>query len=228
MHLFWDLPSSDLVEVRATIEVLEPPPPNRLVFWALQANFTDERGQLGAGHFGLQHHPEYPGRCAINWGGYYSQASGRSGELPGSALAAPSALSNANTCNFSWQSGVPYTYRIHRAPEQGWRGSVIEADGTETVVRDLYGDGHRLSNPMVWTESFANCDDPTSTVRWSSFVGIESNGAIVSPRSVRVNYQKEADGGCSNTSIEPAGNGFVQRTNAVRSHASGSRLAVAS
>lgn len=228
MHLFWDLPSTDLVEVRATIEVLDPPPASRLVFWALQASFTDARGQLGAGHFGLQHHPQYPDRCAVNWGGYYSKASGRSGELPGSALAAPSALSNANTCNFSWRVGVPYTYRISRSPERGWRGSIISPDGDETVVRDLHSDGDRLSSPMVWTESFAHCDDAGSSVRWSNFVGIESSGASVAPRSVRVNYQKESDGGCSNTSIEPMDNGFVQRTNAARQHMTGTRLAIGS
>ena len=226
MHLFWDLPSNDLVEVRATIEVLTPPPPNRLVFWALQASFNDRRGQLGAGHFGLQHHPEYPERCAINWGGYFSQASGRSGELPGSPLAAPSALSNPNTCNFHWDIGAPYTYRIARSPEQGWRGSVIAPNGGETVIRDLHSEGDRLTSPMVWTESFAHCDDPASSVRWSKFVGVESDGTPVSPRTVRINFQKEHDGGCSNTSIEPLGDGFVQRTNTARVHASGTRLAV--
>lgn len=225
MHLFWDLPVANLVEVRATIEILEPPPPNRLVFWALQASFADRRGALGAGHFGLQHHPEYPERCAINWGGYFSQASGRSGELPGSALAAPSALGNANTCNFSWTVGQTYTYRISRSPESGWRGSVIDSVGVETVIRDLHSEGDRLVSPMVWTESFADCDEQSSAVRWSSLVGYEADGTAIHPTSVRANYQRESDGGCSNTSIEQDTIGVVQRTNSQRSIAQGTRLA---
>lgn len=235
MHLFWTMPTerSDdpVVAAEVTIEVVAPPPAGRLCFWALQASFTDGRTALGAGHLGLQHHPDYPDRCAVNWGGYHDAASGRTGELPGSALGAPSSLSNPNTCNFRWGVGRPYRYRIAPSPDGGWRGSIADADGVEFIIRDLDCGGDRLTGLMVWTESFARCDDPVSAVRWSDLRAITASGRTVRPAAVRVNYQRVADGGCSNTTVELAdaaegGPVIEQRTNSTRVIAQGTVVAL--
>jgi hypothetical protein len=73
-HLFWDVAPKPLIEVAATIEVIEPPTVDKLYFWALQANFQDGRdghARRGGAHFGLQYHPAHPGGGAVNWGGYH-------------------------------------------------------------------------------------------------------------------------------------------------------------
>ena len=88
LHLWWLL-DGPLVEVAVTVEVVVPPPGDRLVFWALQAGFTDGRRPLGAGHLGLQAHPGHPGGTAVNWGGYRAPALG-GGELTGSESPLPS------------------------------------------------------------------------------------------------------------------------------------------
>ena len=76
---------------------------------------------------------------------------------------------------------------------------------------------------MVWSEVFARCDDPSVPVRWSNFsarTAVES----VAPRSVSVNYQSYADGGCTNTDVGVDDVGIVQVTNAERTTAQGARL----
>ncbi len=230
MHLFWSMPerTSDLIDVRATIEVLEPPPSGRLVFWALQVSFMNGSRAMGAGHFGLQHHPAYPSGGAVNWGGYHSPTSGRSGELDGSPLTAPSALANANTCNFEWHVGLPYTYRIALVRAGVWRGWIIDPVGVPIHVRDLHCEGTSLARPMVWTESFADCDNPSCAVRWSGLEARDFDGNVFQPDEVTVNYQREDDGGCSNTSASVERHGIVQRTNTDRSVPQGDRLPVLS
>ena len=89
-HLFWDVPPESLREVSVTIEVIEPPTVDKLYFWALQASVEGAGGlRFGGAHFGLQHHPSYPGAGAVNWGGYRDGG----GELDGSTSPLPSAFS---------------------------------------------------------------------------------------------------------------------------------------
>jgi hypothetical protein len=203
------------VAVEATLEVVEPPVVNRLYFWALQAGFSEGTRRTGAGHLGLQHHPRHPGGTAVNWGGY--RAGG--GLLDGSESALPSARNNPNTRDFDWRPRVAYRLSITPSPDRpgAWRGAVTDlATGGATVVRDLYGGGDRLIDPVVWSEVFADCDHPSAAVRWSALSAITAAGERLAPRAVRVGYQSHADGGCDNTTVEPDGSGFIQRTTSDR------------
>ena len=224
-HLFWDVPPVPLHEVRATIEVIEPPRVDMLYFWALQVDVSDRGNRRGGAHFGLQYHPSYPGAGAVNWGGYHRGG----GELSGSTSDLPSTLDNVNTRDYRWESGRAYRYRVYPSPEQGWRGSITDlTTGVETVVRDLHLEGDELTRPMVWTECFAHCEHPAAAVRWSDLGARTADGEWFEVTDVRINYQSHADGGCSNTnsSIEAidGGQGFVQRTGTPRQADTGARL----
>lgn len=215
-HLWWLL-DEHLVEVAVTLEVLEPPPGDRLVFWALQAGFSDGGRSLGAGHLGLQVHPRHPGGTAANWGGYRSAALG-GGELDGTESPLPSALRNRNTRDFPWSPRQPYRLRIRRSPGgDGWIGSVTDlATDRHTDLRRLHAGGDRLEHVVVWTEDFSRCDAPSAVVRWSDFEGVDPAGRRVVPTGVKVGYQSERAGGCSNTTARPDGDGVLQVTNTPR------------
>lgn len=206
----WDGRPPELVEVSATLTVVQPPTVDRLHFWALQASFVEGAGPAprhGGGHAGLQWHPRHPGRTAVNWGGY--GADGR--ELGGSISPLPSALGNPNTRDLHWEAGRPYRLAIHRGIE-GWAASV---DGM--VVRELHVGGDRLADILVWSEVFARCDDPSSAVRWSDLSATTVDGGVVRPVAVQTRYQSVPDGGCSTTSSDPDGTGaVVQRTGVAR------------
>ncbi|MCU1458230.1 MAG: hypothetical protein JWL73_2322 [Actinomycetia bacterium] len=204
-HAFWHLPpgAGPLAEVSATLEVLGRPAHDRLVFWALQASFTERSAARGAGHLGLQWHPQHPGSTAANWGGYDERGS----ELRGSTSVRPSALGNANTRDYPWEAGRPYRLSISRASD-GWVGSI---DGEP--LRVLHAGGDALSAPMVWSEVFADCDAASTTIRWSALEAVTLAGERVPADGVTVNYQRESDGGCSNTDTAVDDEGHViQRT----------------
>ena len=220
-HLNWDIAPAPLTEVRATIEVVEPPTVDKLYFWALQVSFMGPTGRIGGAHIGLQHHPNYPDSCAVNWGGYVDGA----GQLDGSLSPLPSALNNINTRTCRWYPNQPYVLRVYRSPERGWRGSIVDTTtGEETVIRDLWVDADHLASPVVWSEVFAHCDHPSAAVRWSGLAGVGVDGAVHEVRSVRLNYQTHADGGCANTNTSLEGDGFVQRTNTERITQTGQTL----
>jgi hypothetical protein len=215
--------------VSATLEVRLAPTVPRLYFWALQASFVEAGRQGGAGHLGLQWHPQYPGSTAVNWGGYRSGG----GELDGSRSLLAGTLGNVNTRDYAWAPGRRYRLAITPAPPElqpgggltAWRGSVTDlATGATTVVRELLAAGSRLGSPMVWSEVFARCDHPTVEVRWSDLEALTPDGRIVRPASVGINYQVHADGGCANTSTAVVDGVAVQRTNVDRHHAQGVHL----
>jgi hypothetical protein len=213
MHLWWDPApgrqsptGATPTTVSAVLEIVDPPQVDRLYFWALQASFVDDRGQRLAGaHLGLQWHPQHPGGTAVNWGGYHD--GGRSGELSGIAPSAlPSATGNVNTRDFAWRPGTPYRLTL----DVDGTGAVTDlTSGERTVVRRLdVGGAHALASPVVWSEVFARCDDPPTTVRWSDL--------DPAPRTTQVTYQSFADGGCTNTRTDVEGGSYLQRTNAER------------
>jgi hypothetical protein len=108
-----------------------------------------------------------------------------------------------------------------------WRGTVTDLEsGSEVVVRDLYSPGHQIMSPMVWSEVFARCEQPTVTVRWSDLAAVTTTGEDVRPHSVRVNYQSRVDGGCDNTSVAIDELGILQSTCARRQVPQGATLPV--
>ena len=212
-----------LREVWVTLSILEPPLVSELYFWALQASFRDGDEVTGGGHLGLQWHPSYPGSTAVNWGGY-----DRSGwELVGSESELPSVLGNPNTRNFEWQAGTGYRLRIFPDRPGWWAGEVTDLSlGATIVIRRLAGGGDHLTLPVVWSEVFAQCDDPGVTALWSAPGGMTVSGEEWSPESYTTTYQQETDGGCSNTDSRPMDGGVGQLTMVERTNASGAHLPV--
>jgi len=218
-HLGWEVPAGDWVAVEATLEVLAAPVVAALFFWALQVSFVDHGRHGGAGHLGLQWYPPHPGSTAVNWGGYGPD--GR--ELSGSPSAVASATGNVNTRDLAWLPGRPNRLRVahgDRAAPAGttsWRGEVTDlVTGSVVIVRDLFAVGDRLSDPVVWSEVFARCDDPGVEVRWSNLRLWSADGEVHEVARVRVNYQTVADGGCVTTDVRVVDGGIVQATGTTR------------
>jgi hypothetical protein len=91
--------------------------------------------------------------------------------------------------------------------------------GHTTHVRDLFIPGEAISNVLVWSEVFARCDDPSTTVRWTDPAAVGTNGRPSRPARAVVNYQSHGDGGCANTNSAPVGApaaGIAQTTNCER------------
>ena len=228
-HLWWELdPPAPLVQVAATLEVLEAPSVPRLYFWALQASFAAGRRSAGGGHLGLQWAGGDPPLRSVNWGGYRAAGDG-GGELGGTASALPSRRHDPNTRDYAWAVGRPYRLRIRRSSDGPglWRGDVTDlVSGSTTVVRDLRCPGRHLVEPVVWSEVFARCDDPSVTVRWSGLEGVTATGRRVAATAVVTSYQPHDRGGCDNTTAAVDGAGWLQRTNTRRHVPPGSRLSL--
>jgi hypothetical protein len=79
---------------------------------------------------------------------------------------------------------------------------------------------------MVWSEVFADCDDPAVAVRWSGLEVVTRSGRRLQIGSVVAQYQNRRDGGCDNTSSGTDGHAFVQETNTVRGSPPGALLRV--
>jgi len=206
------------VECSAVLEVLVPPVVPRLYFWALQVDFSSANRIHGSAHLGLQWNRHHRGSTAINWGGYHPDGS----LLSGSESLLPAIGHDRNTVGFPWAAGHRYTLRIAsggNAPGGGhsWAGSIIDLDsGEATKVRDLHAPGGYLLRPVVWSEVFARCEQPTVAVRWSGLSAVTADGTVVRPAGVLVGYQGEEAGGCSNTTAGVDELGVLQITNAVR------------
>lgn len=226
LHLIWEVPSPErLIGAAVTLEVSDRPDIDDLVFMAMQVSFADPGG--GGAHLGLQHHPGFPGRSAVNWGGYAPGG----GLLSGSPSALASTPDDVNTRDFPWRAGVPYRLDITRGGQDGdgvwaWTGSVTGREGDRTVVRELYSRGSTLRDPIVWVESFAPCDAPSFAVRWSDASVVSVGGATIPVRSMRAAYQSPARGGCTNTTSDTDGPAFSQRTNTDRVTREGFRLSI--
>lgn len=231
LHLRWVLPAGSWVGAEVTLEVVEPPTVAELYFWAMQVDLTDRGRPAGGAHLGLQWYPIHPGSTAVNWGGY--DPAGR--ELAGSTSVLPSRPGNVNTRDFAWVPHRPYRLRVvaHRPTDRSfptaWRGEVDDVvAGTTSVVRDLWAPGDGIGSVLVWSEVFAACDDPTTAVRWSDATLIGADGGRVPVRAADVNYQTLADGGCAVTdsSVDPSGTAWVQRTTTERRTPQGARLSL--
>jgi hypothetical protein len=201
----------ELVEASASLLVPALPSVTRLYFWALQVSFPQGAGA----HLGLQWGADPATRLRhVNWGGY-----GASGaELSGGTSQLPSSFSNPNTRDFDWEPGRSYRLRISRA-DDGWAGWV-----DDVLVRCLMVPADTLHSPVVWSEVFADCDDPAVSVRWSGLEVLTRSRRRIPVDSVTTSYQARQEGGCDNTSSEVAGTAFVQTTNVVRSTPPGASL----
>ena len=216
MHLWWEYPGGfpPLCEVCATLEIPDWPVTPELYFWALQVFFDDANGGVSAAHMGLQYSPAYPNNGAVNWGGY-SQSDGSI--LSGGSLTNPSAQNNPNTMNYLWQPGRKYRYRVYESPvvniPKAWRAEITDlTTGVTTIIRDIYAGGTHMAAPLVWTESFGDCDDPAVCAQWSDLEGtVCGTGAIVTPNAVTAEYQTYAAGGCTNTNSELVAPGVVEQ-----------------
>jgi hypothetical protein len=96
--------------------------------------------------------------------------------------------------------------------------------GAATHVRRLAGGGELLTDLVVWSEVFADCDAPPVAVRWSRPRALLPDGRIVSPSGYECRYQRFEQGGCTNSDSRVDDDGVVQITNTERSNPSGSRL----
>ena len=204
-----------------TVEVVTPPVVDDLYFWALQVAFPG----AGAAHLGLQWNHRHPGFGAANWGGYAADGS----LLAGTESPLPSTPADPNTRDYPWERERAYRLRVHRVDEGAWRGEVTDlTTGDATTVRDLMVAASFLGDPMVWSEVFARCDDPSVTVRWSDSEVVTDRGDRFAPAALAVNYQSYADGGCANTTSVPDDRGGVlQITNAERHTPQGTALSIA-
>ena len=223
-HLWWELTTRDpLLAVAAVLEVRMVPQVWQLYFWALQASFHDGTSSRGAGHLGLQWAAAAPPVRSVNWGGYDADG----GVLAGTASGLPSTSGNPNTRDYPWREGRPYRLRIGKAPDGSgaWRGEVAEVGSTTvTVVRDLFAPAPYLAEPVVWSEVFADCDAPSTAVRWSELEAQTASGRWLKAPAVTVGYQRHSEGGCDNTTAVADDTGVLQVTNAERTTAAGSRL----
>lgn len=212
-HIWWELPDLPLASASVTLEVLTPPSVNRLAFFALQAAFWSEAGHEGGAHAGLQWNPRHPGSRAVNWGGY-----DRSGAvLAGGPSPLPSAPDDPNTRDFLWRPGARYRFTIGPRREGGWPAEVVGLDtGERLTIRELICGGGRLRFPVVWSELFTRCDDPSVEVRWSGPRAVGPDGAVIRVERGLVTYQAHRDGGCTNTTVEADGIGLVQRSGCER------------
>jgi hypothetical protein len=222
-HLGWRLPpgAGHLVAASVTLEVVTPPVVDHLYFWALQVAFPG----AGAAHLGLQWNSRHPGFGAVNWGGYAADGS----LLAGTESSLPSTPADPNTRDYPWKPQRAYRLGVHRAGEGMWRGELTDLTTGEAVTaRELFAASPFLGDPMVWSEVFARCDDPSVTARWSDFeVGTEA-GDRFAPTALTVNYQSHADGGCANTTAVPDDQrGVVQVTSNERTTPQGTALSLA-
>jgi hypothetical protein len=218
LHLRWELPpgAGPVVSASVALTVEAGPAVPDLYFWALQASFTDGANRRhGGGHLGLQWHRPHPGSRAVNWGGY-----GPDGRvLDGSSSPLPSTTGNPNTRDLWWDPGRPYMLTIEHAAGDGWAGAV---DGVH--VRTLAAGGDQLDALMVWSEVFAPCDAAPVAVRWSGFRATTTQGRVVEPVAMHVNYQSRADGGCDNSTALADGGVVRQITGTERLVPQGARL----
>jgi hypothetical protein len=195
--------------VSVTLTIDHEPAHRHLVFWALQVDFAAGWGSAGGAHLGLQWNPRHPGFRAVNWGGYDRQGQ----VLPGSRSDLVSTPNDPNTRDYPWSPGQPYRLTVRAGDQPGhWTGSVVSmVDGQEQVIRDLLVPADALIRPMVWSEVFARCDDPSVSATWRDPLAHTARGPV-GPSAYRVSYQSEDAGGCSNTDVVPTTDGIRQLT----------------
>ncbi|MEN8041863.1 MAG: hypothetical protein ABFR95_10210 [Actinomycetota bacterium] len=225
--LWWDLPYGErVVEASVTLEVARRPELDRLVSFAIQGAFVRPSG--GSCHLGLQHDPRFPDRSAINWEGYDAGGSA----LTASESALPSVIEETATRDYAWRQAVPYKLTIERGDERAnetypWFGAVTNLQsGERVVVRELVNASRYMRAPVMYIESYAPCDGPGFEARWTNATSVNLGGVVRAVRSMSVDYQPHAAGGCTNTNTAVEGDAFVQRAGQMRVTKSGTTLRI--
>jgi len=223
--LWWNLPYGEkLTEISVTLEVASRPEIDRLVSFSMQGAFLKPGG--GSCHVGLQHHPRFPERGAVNWDGYTAKGDRLESDVP----SLPSAIDELATLTFPWHSGTPYRLTIERGDERSdgrfpWTGSITDLrTGERDEIRQLISDSAHVRGPVVYIESFGPCDGPRFEARWSNATAVSDDGAVRTVTSMRVDYQPHAAGGCTNTNASVEGAEFVQRAGQMRTTKAGSTI----
>jgi hypothetical protein len=223
--LWWNLPYGErLTEISVTLEVATRPEIDRLVTFALQAAFLKPGG--GSCHLGLQHHPRFPDRGAVNWDGYTAKGEYLESDEP----KLPSAIDELATRDYAWQKNQPYRLTIERDDEMPdgrfpWIGSITNLrTGERDEIRHLVNESPYLRGPVMYIESYGPCDGPRFEARWSNATAVSRAGGVRIVNSMRVDYQPHAAGGCTNTNSRVEGTEFVQRAGQMRVTKAGSTL----
>lgn len=221
-HLWWH-PSTPADTIEVGLEVLDVPAVEDLYFWAVQISFLSGGQPMGGAHLGLQWNRRHLGSTAVNWGGYSTKGS----LLAGTPSSLPSTPGDPHTRDFPWTTGTVYRLRVQPGATEGWwRGSVLdESTGEVTTIRELHGGGDLLGAPVVWSEVFAKCDDPSVKVRWSRPESVVGSSRMT-PEAYRVSFQPVERGGCSNTDVWLDGSGVVQATSTPRRVPDGSLIPI--
>ncbi len=207
-----------------TLEVVLRPEVDRLVTFALQSAFLKPGG--GSCHLGIQHHPRFPQRGAVNWDGYTAKGEPLDSDVP----ALPSATDELATRDFAWQKGVQYRLTIERGDQMpdgrwAWIGSVTNVQsGERDEIRRLIAESPHIRGPVTYIESYGPCDGPRVEARWSNATAVSVDGGVRAVRSMRVDYQPHAAGGCTNTNSSVEDKQFVQRAGQMRTTKAGSTI----
>jgi hypothetical protein len=224
-YLWWDLPYGEkLIEISVSLEIASRPEIDRLVSFAIQGAFLKPGG--GSCHLGLQHHPRFPDRSAVNWDGYSAKGEHLESDTPRLG----SATQELATRDYPWVRGVPYRLTIERGEEDSdgrfpWTGAITNLrTGERDEIRRLISESPFIRGPVMYIESYGPCDGPRFEARWSNATAVSSGGGVRTVRTMRVDYQPHAAGGCTNTNASVEGAEFVQRAGQMRTTKAGSTL----
>lgn len=200
----------------AKLTVPETPVMSEIYFWALQVYFYDAEGnQLAGAHTGLQWAPGHPNNRAVNWGGYSDVTES---ELDGTTSDMPSATDNPNTRDYEWDINTEYTFEISHVGDGFWRATV-----NGETIRDLeVPDSAFISTPILFSEIFAACDDPTHMVKWRDpYLYDADDNEYYFPEALREFQVIDA---CDNTDSYSIGGYFEMHTNVVRDEEASSNV----
>lgn len=218
-HATWntDFGDEDGLVISASVDltVLVEPQVDDLYFWALQCSFYDDEGTLyGGAHTGLQWNSSHPDNKAVNWGGYDTDQV----ELSGSESEFPSTPGNDNTRDYEWTVGETYTFVIEL--ENIGIATVATATVNGELIRGLFlpPEVNRIGDLIMWSEVFAQCSDPSVTVKWTNMTVTDVNEVEYEETEFKLNYQAEENNGCLNTNTFEYNRSIRQQTNTTRTN----------
>lgn len=218
-QMFPILPTEQMfTEISVTLKIEKEPQVNDIYFWAISADFYDESLRVGMGHLGLylgdttaRDTSYFPYSHGTQWTGY---------KYPTDAPYRITSFPDDNNVDYSWKQGGAYRLTIKRTSDNPkvWSGYVSDLNNSKTILIGTLNTGGTLMGGVVgvWSEIFAQCNSPSTSVTWSDFEGITEDGTSVKINAFRVNYPKHYSGGCTNTNSELINSEIRQTTNIER------------